>query len=109
LLARKKSAENSNVGKVVTSGCLSRIFKDTVAWRESRANGNYPAAAASKVFSEQEALQHIELCMWLGWHRAFPTPSKKDRIFSLSPKVIGELFGDFVVVTDAALDNPGAC
>jgi hypothetical protein len=48
--------------------------------------------------------------MRLDWHWVFPTPSQKDRIFSfLSLKVIGELFRDFVIIADAALDNPGAC
>jgi hypothetical protein len=48
--------------------------------------------------------------MWLGWHRALSTSSKKDHIFSfLSLKVIGELFRDFVIVADAALDKLGAC
>jgi len=40
---------------------------------------------------------------------AFPTLSKKDGIFSLSLKVIGELFGDFVIIANGALDKPGAC
>jgi hypothetical protein len=47
------------------------------------------------------------LCIWLSRHWAFSTPSKKDRIFSfLSLKVIGELFGDFVIVADAVSTNP---
>lgn len=34
---------------------------------------------------------------------------KRPYLLLLVPEVIGELFGDFVIVADALLDKPGAC
>jgi hypothetical protein len=80
--------------KWVSFSDIKLLGRSLAGVRERRANGNYPAATASKV-SVSKKPSNILSCV-CGWA-------------ILSLKVIGELFGDFIIVADAALDKPGAC